>query len=431
MRSYHLNPQTHLRRTLNGGAAFLPKTVTTVELDTEGFTALSLLSSPRTARDVRLPLMARFERNFTVAEVDVLLQELAQQQVIIESHGNGSGVMEKEAQRDNAPMLLGPESVHLQLNNVCNLRCPSCYVGLHAQDVGSLPLERIFALIDEWAEMGVFQLALGGGEPLLSPKCVPVVRRAREQGIIPNVTTNGWLITEQWIDQIAGSIGEVRLSLNDAVSVNTLLLEEKAALMRKCGVRFGFNLIITRQNLGRLERLLCWACAQNAATINLIRPKPVPDVPDNARWYMQNALTPGDASRLVGQLGGLEAIFERTVLTVDCAFSFLFYGQPAEELQARGVAGCAMGDRFATVKWNGDVYPCSHLHEEEFKAGNVLRSSFHEIWEESEFFTRVRRELGQVEGHCGSCSHNVFCKGCRAVVQKQTGNWLAADRGCV
>ena len=407
---------------------FFRRRCRTVDLDAEGFTALALLSSPQTARDVRRSLMARFGRNFTVAEVDILLRELAQRQFIIAIHENSRGVTEKEGQRNSVPTLPGPESVHLQLNNVCNLRCPSCYVGLHSQDVGSLPLERIFALLDEWAEMGVFQLALGGGEPLLSPKCMPVVRRAREQGIIPNVTTNGWLITKQWIDQMAGNIGEVRLSLNDAVSVHTLLLEEKAALMRKSGVRFGFNLIVTSQNLIRLEDLLRWACVQGAATMNLIRPKPAPD---NARWYRQNALTPGDASRLVAQLGELEAIFERTVLTVDCAFSFLFYGQPAEELQARGVAGCAMGDRFATVKWNGDVYPCSHLHGEEFNAGNVLRGAFRDIWSESALFARVRRELGQVEGHCGGCGHNVFCKGCRAVAQQQIGNWLAADRGCV
>jgi radical SAM protein with 4Fe4S-binding SPASM domain len=429
MQRYCLNPQTRLRRTVNGGEAFLPQTVTTVALDAEGFTALSLLASPRTARDLRRPLMARCGRNFTVAEVDILLRELAQRQIVIAMHEDGCGITapKKEAQRNTVPTLPGPESVHLQLNNMCNLRCPSCYMDLHAQDAGSLPLERIFALIDEWAEMGVWQLALGGGEPLLSPTCVPIVRRARKQGLVPNVTSNGWLLTEPWIDQIAGSIGEVRLSLNDAVSVHTRRLEEKAALLRKRGVRFGFNLIVTRQNLDRLERLLRWACAQKAATMNLIRPKPAPD---NARWYTQNALTPGDTSRLAAQLDELEAIFERTVLTVDCAFSFLFYGRPAAALQARGVAGCAMGDRFATVKWNGDVYPCSPLHGEGFKAGTVRCGSFREIWQESDLFTRLRRELGQVHGHCGSCGHNVFCKGCRAVVQQQTGNWLAADCGC-
>ena len=69
------------------------------------------------------------------------------------------------------------------------------------------------------------------------------------------------------------------------------------------------------------------------------------------------------------------------MLTVDCAFSYLFYDLPDAEPVLRGVAGCAMGERFVVVTWNGDVYPCSHLHEKEFKMGNVLEQRFQDIWE--------------------------------------------------
>jgi radical SAM protein with 4Fe4S-binding SPASM domain len=236
------------------------------------------------------------------------------------------------------------------------------------------------------------------------------------------------LITEGLVAEVADYLGELRMSLNDAASVNTTLLEEKAALLRVHNVRFGFNLIVTRQNLDRLSSLLRWACDQGAGTINLIRPKPAPG---NERWYERNALSAADSSRLAAMLPQFEPLFSKTNLTVDCAFSFLFHGWSAEELRARGVAGCAMGERFATVKWNGDVYPCSHLHGEEFNAGNVNHESFPEIWESSLVFARVRRELGQVEGHCGACGHSAFCKGCRAVMRQQTGDWLAADRDCV
>ncbi len=420
MIAWQLNPQTRLRRTLNGGAAFLPTAVTTAELDAEAFAALALLSTPQTARDLRRRLIAQFDRNVTVADIDVLLRELAEQRFVVEAHNETvSSLNPQSAIRDPQSLLLAPESVHLQLNNVCNLRCPSCYVGLHDEDADGLPLDRIRSLIDEWAEMGVFQLALGGGEPLMSPKFAPVVRYAREHGIVPNVTTNGWLITKELIAEVAGSLGELRLSLNDAVSVNTALLEEKAALLRAGGARFGFNLIVTRPNLNRLSELLRWACDRGAATINLIRPKPAPG---NEGWYERNALRAEDSSRLATMLPEFEPLFSKTNLTVDCAFSFLFHGWPAEELQARGVAGCAMGERFATVKWNGDVYPCSHLHGEEFNAGNVGRQSFREIWHSGPAFARVRREIGQIEGHCGSCGHNAFCKGCRAVMQQQSGN---------
>lgn len=426
MRAWQLNPQVRLRRKADGGAVFLPATVTTVELDGEAWAALSLLTVPQTARDLRPTLNSQFRRNFTLAEIDVLLCDLASQGFLIE---DGDALTSLPATIRNLPAPVpAPESVHLQLNNVCNLRCPSCYVGLHEEDAGGLSWERIQLLIDEWAEMGVFQLALGGGEPLLSPKFAPVVRYARKRGIVPNVTTNGWLISAMLLDEIEGYLGELRMSLNDAVTINAALLEEKAALLRSRGVRFGFNLIVTRKNLDRLTELLHWACKQGAATINLIRPKPAPG---NEHWYEHNDLSSGDSARLAAMLPEFEPFFSETNLTLDCAFSFLFHGWPAEKLRTHGVAGCAMGERFATVKWNGDVSPCSHLHGEEFMAGNVAQQSFREIWHLGAVFGRVRREIGQVAGQCGTCGHNPFCKGCRAVVQIQTGNWKSADNDCV
>jgi pyrroloquinoline quinone biosynthesis protein E len=418
MQTWQLNPAARWRRTEQGGAAFFPTTATAIEFDEEAFATLHLLTTPQNARSLRPSLIAQFHRNFTVAEIDMLLRDLAAQDVLLTAPQASSLAV-------RFPTSPAPESVHLQLNNVCNLRCPSCYVGLHAEDVGSLPLERFYALIDEFATMGVFQLALGGGEALLSPKFIPVARYARQCGLVPNVTTNGWLITEALLDEVADSLGEWRMSLNDAVTVNLPLLAEKASLLRRRALRFGFNVIVTQRNLPRLAELLRWACAQGAATINLIRPKPAPG---NERWYADNQPPPSDT--LARLLNELQPLFTHMALTVDCAFSFLFYGQPAHELQARGVAGCAMGERFATIKWNGEVTPCSHLHGAEFTAGNVQRESFQTIWERSAVFTKLRRELPQVAGQCGSCAHKTFCKGCRAVMQLQTNDWLAEDQDC-
>lgn len=420
---WQLHPQVRLRRTPGGGAVFLPETAASVELSTAAFTAVSLLAAPHDARGLRRRLIAGFHRNFTLAEVDVLLRELAERNVL----GASSWGTAPSPVSTPPSLKPAPESVHLGLNNVCNLRCPSCYAALRQNDAGALPLERIRALMDEWADMGVFQLALGGGEPLLSSRFAPVARLARQRGIVPNVTTNGWLITEALLDQARGSVGEWRISLNDAVTLDLPLIESRAALLRARGARFGFHLIVTRRNLDRLPDLLSWACAQRAATINLIRPKPGPG---NRKWYRDNALRAADAARLGSTLNRLEGLFTQTALCVDCALSFLFHGQPAGELQARGVAGCALGDRFATIKWNGDVYPCSHLHGEAFKAGNVLTESFREIWEQSKVFTRVRRELARTGGSCGGCAHRPFCKGCRAMAWQQTGDWLATDPGC-
>lgn len=68
------------------------------------------------------------------------------------------------------------------------------------------------------------------------------------------------------------------LGLNDAVSVKTALLEEKIELLRAWSVRFGFNLIVTRENLDRPPPN-CWAgratSARRIYKVTLPRSPPV------------------------------------------------------------------------------------------------------------------------------------------------------------
>lgn len=467
---YERNVSVRLRRTSYGGAAFLPERAATVELDEEAFTLLCWLGLPMTARQLRQRFIKRFARNVTLAEVDRTISQLKEfgfvgpaQGGVVHQHvtnlsgedpkqvvaSDGKDFRESAYGRETAQIAvsssltrrsslsstymepevvpIAPESVHLQLNNVCNLRCPSCYVSLQMGDDGSLPVERWMTLVDEMADMGISQLALGGGEPLMSQHFVAIVKHSRRRGLLPNVTTNGHLLTERLVTRIRGLIGEVRLSFNDGLSVNRRLLTEKATLLKTWDMRFGYNVIVTHRNIGQLEKILRELIAFHPYSITLIRPKPAPH---NERWYAANALSAQDSMLLAEQLRRLEPLFADTLLTVDCAFSYLFYNLPEAELALRGVAGCAMGERFVVVAWNGDVYPCSHLYGKEFKIGNVVEQRFRAIWEKSSVFTHTHAELRRIEGHCGRCIKRRFCGGCRAIVWHTTGNLRAADAGC-
>src|SRR5262249_25268604 len=89
-------------------------------------------------------------------------------------------------------VLSAPLEAHLQLTNRCTNACQGCYTG--ATPAGS-PNERTAAdwkrAIDELAEMGVFHLALGGGESGDLPWLGEVARHARARGLVPNLTTSG------------------------------------------------------------------------------------------------------------------------------------------------------------------------------------------------------------------------------------------------
>jgi len=410
-RVYRRTPSVRLRRTAEGGAAFLPAQAATVELDDEAFAILCWLGLPLTARQLRRRFLGRFGRHANLAEIDRTVRQLDDLGFVAEPV---PGVVraDEAVWLDPESIPIAPESVHLQLTNACNLRCPSCYVGVQATDEGSLSLERLLTLVDEIAELGVFQLALGGGEPLMSPHAVPVVQHARRRGLLSHVTTNGWLLTKSLVAQLREAIGEVRLSFNDGFSISQEFLAKKAALLQAEGVPFGVNVIVTHRNVRQVSELLRWFVSLRPATITLIRPKPSPH---NRTWYDANALSAHDSWLLLRQLRRLEPLFTETDLTVDCAFSHLFGGLSEAELAARGVAGCSMGERFVVVASNGDVYPCSYLRREEFKAGNVIEQSFSRIWQTSPLLARLRARQEYSDGHCGPRAKRQISVGCRAI----------------
>ena len=437
----------------------------TVELDEEAFAVLCWLSFPMTTRELRRRFIERFARNVTLTEIDCTVNQLKDFGFVSlgqggMAHQSFSGLLEGVALEKDSPqevqdsvishatrtvlresqnhfgsaffsahsepelVPIAPESVHLQLNNVCNLRCPSCYVTLQNEDYGSLPLDRWITLVDEMADMGVFQLALGGGEPLMSRNFVPIVQQSRRRGLLPNVTTNGHLLTEQLLTQIRGLIGEVRLSFNDGATVNRRLLAEKSALLKAWNVQFGYNVVATHRNVSQIEEILQELLELQPHSITLLRPKPAPF---NERWYAANALSQQDSMLLTEQLRRLEPLFVDTMLTVDCAFSYLFHGLSDEELIRRGVAGCAMGERFVVVAWNGDVYPCSHVRGQEYKMGNVKEQRFQAICETCYAFTDTLADRRCLEENCSSSARRKFCGGCPAIASHASGSALTLD----
>jgi len=97
-----------------------------------------------------------------------------------------------ESERWNEELLSGPLEAHLQLTNRCDAGCQGCYTGATPGGAaGEWGLDEWKRAIDALAARGVFHLALGGGESALLPWLGDVARHARQQGLVPNLTTSG------------------------------------------------------------------------------------------------------------------------------------------------------------------------------------------------------------------------------------------------
>ncbi|MEL6347919.1 MAG: radical SAM protein, partial [Myxococcota bacterium] len=91
--------------------------------------------------------------------------------------------------------LQAPTEVHLSLTRKCPVKCADCYLDA-GPDAPDADLGALAQTLEALAEMGVFEVAFGGGEALLRPEVLDLADTARALGITPNLTTSGFGVTE-------------------------------------------------------------------------------------------------------------------------------------------------------------------------------------------------------------------------------------------
>ena len=89
-------------------------------------------------------------------------------------------------------------SMELELSRECNLRCVYCYASSGKALHNELTREEIDGALDQAIALGARRIiVIGGGEPLLYPGVMDIMRKLRERGIIVDLFTNGTLITPE------------------------------------------------------------------------------------------------------------------------------------------------------------------------------------------------------------------------------------------
>jgi MoaA/NifB/PqqE/SkfB family radical SAM enzyme len=149
---------------------------------------------------------------------------------------------------ETAPLRrIAPRTLLIAVTNACNMGCPFCY-----RDHTSRSLWRYDTLLefclkaDEW---GVLEVAFGGGEPMLFPRWAEFICELhRTTGLAINFTTNGTLLTEDFLGRITGCYGQIRLSIYEDNN-----WPEKVRLLVRCGARFGVNWLIAPAELEVVE----------------------------------------------------------------------------------------------------------------------------------------------------------------------------------
>jgi len=174
---------------------------------------------------------------------------------------------------DNVPTTLLAELTHR-----CPLHCPYC----------SNPLELIRAeaelSTDDWKrvfsqarELGVLQLGLSGGEPMLRKDLEELAAHARQQGLYSTLVTSGLGLTRARAERLkAAGLEHIQISIQDSdpeiaeriAGVRSVRHKQAAAaLVRELGFAFTINVVLHRANLDRIGEIIDMAAELGADRI--------------------------------------------------------------------------------------------------------------------------------------------------------------------
>lgn len=329
--------------------------------------------------------------------------------------------------------LSAPIEVHIAVTDRCPVACDGCYLDAGPDKPVHEPTHA--ALTDDLqrlADMGVLEIALGGGEALLRDDVIGLADTVRALGMVPNVTTSGFGLTEGRAAELAARVGQVNVSLDGLSETyaavrgwdGTAVALRALSRLRDAGVRTGVNTVVTRRNLHHLDALADTLVAQGVSEWQWLRFKPAGR---GAEVYSDLALTADEALSLWPRLLAIEA---RTGLEmrVDCAFVpfVVAHAPPLEAVERLALSGCPGGDSLWSRSADGRWAPCSFAH-----ATSEAVASPQEGWQHDGTLAAWRARAVAPPEPCASCTYRSVCRGgCRIVAAHVTGDALAPDPAC-
>lgn len=325
--------------------------------------------------------------------------------------------------------LTAPIQVFFQPTRYCNLACKHCWANAGQPRPRELTILEVKSLLDQMADLGVFKLRLGGGEPLGRSDCFEIIEYANSRGIKVGISTNATMATKAVAARLAElDIDEIKVSL-DASSEKSYdyIRGDRAYRKAMRGIKnlkdtvdapLYFHSVLQRDNLTEIPALVKQAEKHNVDKIVFTTIVPAGRARENPKALL-TVDEINSALELAKRISQSSRVKVETPGKVPPAYGQkrLFEGFGSEE-----------GHVVCHVSSDGTVSP-SGLLSDVMPAGNIRETSLKEIWQRSTVFKNIRSAPGNPV--CNACDYFRSCRGgSRARTYVSIGSLTEPDPVC-
>ncbi len=304
----------------------------------------------------------------------------------------------------------------------CNMRCDHCGSACAEPLPDELTTEEALNVCDDMKDLGLKWITLSGGEPLIRKDWPLLAGRLYRNGIIPNIITNGWLVTEQMVKTAeANGVETISISIDGVKNTHDSIRKEGSydkvinafKVLDKLNHVSGANTTITKQNIDELDQIKqilldnkvdLWQIQIGLPMGNLSKNKQLVIEPDVVDYLLDYSYK----TTLEGRI---------KVFPADCLGYFTGKETIVRQISVGSTTpvvwqGCNAGKRSFGLLHNGDVLGCTSIREKTFIEGNVRQRSLTEIWNDPKSFEWARElKKTRLAGGCKTCSYGDLCLG--------------------
>ncbi len=323
-----------------------------------------------------------------------------------------------------------PYTLIAELTYRCPLACAYCSNPMTYR--GRPPLDTVTwgRLFREAEALGVVQLNLTGGEPLLRNDLEELITEARGLDLYVNLITSGIPLDRDRVTRLRdGGLDAVQLSFQAARReqadrmAGTEAHEHKlqaAQWIREAGLPLTINVVLHRKNIDHTADMIALAEELGAHRLELANTQYL-------GWALanRNALLP-TREQLAESRSVAAAAQRRLSGTMEILFVVPDYYADLPRACMEG-----WGRRFLIVAPDGLVLPCHAAHTiPGLPMVRATTSSLSEIWEYSELFNLFRGDAW-MPAPCHACERRfIDYGGCRCQAFHLTGLASATDPAC-
>ncbi|CUS39605.1 pyrroloquinoline quinone biosynthesis protein PqqE [Candidatus Nitrospira nitrificans] len=324
-----------------------------------------------------------------------------------------------------------PYTLIAELTYRCPLHCPYCsnpsdLVG-HESEIDADTWMRVF---QEAEELGVVQLNLTGGEPLLRDDLERLVEEARKLDLYTNLITSGIPLTFErlsrlralGLDSVQISIQSTRSSASDRIAGATSFSRKLEAMRWAVSLELPLtlNVALHRENISEIEEIIALAERVSAERLELANTQYL-------GWALKNrvALLPAreqiERARTVAAEAKTRLRGRMEVLFVTPDY-YTEYPKSCME---------GWGRRFIVINPEGLALPCHLAHTVPgLRFEHVTQRRLADIWRHSAGFNRFRGDEW-LPDPCRTCARRaVDFGGCRCQAFHLIGDAGMTDPAC-